>query len=305
VPGAVVAIARNGRLVSLQALGFQDRDKKIPMQPNAIFLIGSMTRQVTAVATMLLVEQGKLALDAPVAQYLPDLAGMQVVDINTDAATGETRFAMVPQKRPMTIRDLLRNTSGLIYPEWEFGDGGIESITIHSFYKLRAVFERDKTLADFVASLARLPLAHQPGEVWEYGWGFDVLGRIVEVVSGQTFDQFLQNQIFQPLHMTDTGFTVPAAKPGRLVDPPTKQRPPTWDVTKPAKLFSGGGGLVSTAVDYLHFCQMLLNAGELDGVRILRPETVRQMTANALPSDIRFVGNGVGPSLGTSWGLGF
>jgi CubicO group peptidase (beta-lactamase class C family) len=159
------------------------------------------------------------------------------------------------------------------------------------------VFTRNTTLAEFVASLGKLPLAHQPGEVWEYSWGVDVLARVVEVASGQPFDQFLHGRIFGPLHMIDTGFYVPKAKLARLVDPPPGGREALWDVTKPPRLFSGGGGLVST--DYLRFCQMLLNGGELDGVRILTAQTVQLMTTNSLPPDIRFALNMIGPTTGT------
>jgi CubicO group peptidase (beta-lactamase class C family) len=159
------------------------------------------------------------------------------------------------------------------------------------------VFTRDATLADFVASLGKLPLAHQPGEVWEYSWGVDVLARVVEVASGQPFNQY-QDQIFGPLHMIDTDFYVPEAKLGRLVDPPPEGRNALWDVTKQPRLFSGGGGLVSTAADYLRFCQMLLNGGEL--MRILAPETVQLMTTNSLPRDIRFAQDIIGPASGSS-----
>jgi Beta-lactamase/PDZ domain len=197
------------------------------------------------------------------------------------------------------VRDLLRHTSGLIYPP-QFA-----STRIHRLYGEKVVFTRDTTLADFVASLGKVPLAHQPGEVWEYSWGVDVLARVVEVVSGQAFDQFLQGRIFGPLHMIDTGFYVPEAKLARLVDPPQVGRDALWDVTRPPRLFSGGGGLVSTAADYLRFCQMLLNGGELDGVRILAPETVQLMTTNSLPADIRFALEWIGPQTGASWGLGF
>jgi hypothetical protein len=163
-----------------------------------------------------------------------------------------------------------------------------------------------------VSELARLPLAHQPGEVWDYGHSLDVLGRVIEVVSGQPLDRFLETRLFTPLGMIDTGFYVPEAKRSRLVDPPADNwiGPPDsvmGDVTKPTKLFSGGGGLASTAADYLRFCQMLLNGGELDGVRILSPATVRRMTTNALPSGIRFAGygsGGVGPKAGSTQGLG-
>jgi CubicO group peptidase (beta-lactamase class C family) len=181
----------------------------------------------------------------------------------------------------MTVRDLLRHTSGLIYPELTFAypDGGLSDATadlgirsIHLLDGMRGVWRRDKTLADFVSSLAGLPLAHEPGEVHEYGWSVEVLSRVVEVASGQSFDQFLQSRIFAPLHMIDTGFSVPKEKLDRLVDSPMPERPPIWDITTPPKLFSGDGGLVSTAPDYLRFCQMLLNGGELDGAQPRPPE---------------------------------
>jgi Beta-lactamase/PDZ domain len=148
---------------------------------------------------------------------------------------------------------------------------------------------------------------HQPGEVWEYSIGFDVLGRVIEVVSGQTFDQFLQSRLFAPLHMVDSGFSVPADKLARLVAVPGAQPLPLsdGDVGKPQTFFSGGGGIVSTVPDFLRFCQMLLNGGELDGVRILKPETVRLMTTNSLPPDIHLAGHEAGPVFGTGWGLGF
>ncbi len=205
----------------------------------------------------------------------------------------------------MTVEDLLRHTAGLVY-----GVGGTKVDQLYrSLYGMTGVYRRDKTLADFVSGLAKLPLAHQPGEVWDYGLSVDVLARVIEVASGQPFDQFLEARLFRPLEMVDTGFHVPEAKLSRLVDPPAISGPPDSvmaDVTKPTKLFSGGGGLVSTAADYLRFCQMLLNRGELDGVRILSPATVKLMTTNALPSDIRFAGSGiVGPQGGSTWGLGF
>jgi hypothetical protein len=175
LPGAVVAIARNGKLAYLKGIGFQDRSKTIPMNPDAIFWIASMTKPVTSVAAMMLVEEGKLDLDAPVARYLPALEGMQVAREVVDPVTGETTNFMltqlVPQKHPMTVRDLLRHTSGLVYPP-QYNSAGI-----HRLYGAKAVFTRNTTLTEFVASLAKLPLAHQPGEVWEYSWGVDVLAR--------------------------------------------------------------------------------------------------------------------------------
>jgi CubicO group peptidase (beta-lactamase class C family) len=301
LPGAVIAVARNGKLAYLKAIGTFDRAGKIPLTPDAIFWIASMTKPVTSVAAMMLVEEGKLDLAAPVSRYLPELKDMQVGVEKTDPATGTSELVLEAPKRPMEVIDLLRHTSGLVYPE----EG---TTTLHKAYRQVSTFRRDRTLAEFVAGLARMPLAHQPGEVWEYSWGVDVLARVVEVASGQDFDEFLQTRIFKPLGMVDTGFWVSEGKLARLVDPLLGGRPALWDVTKQARLFSGGGGLVSTAPDYLRFCQMLLNGGELDGARILAAKTVQQMTTNALPPDVRFagiVGGFVGPKVGTSWGLGF
>jgi CubicO group peptidase (beta-lactamase class C family) len=317
VPGAVVAIAKGGKLAYLQAIGFQDRAKTVPMKTDSIFWIASMSKPVTSVAAMILVDDGKLDLDAPVARYLPEIGDMQVAVQKTDTATGKTDYGLDRPKRPMTIRDLLRHTSGIIAPEMDFAypergladataDAGIRSI--HMLYsQLEATaYRRDTTIADFVSALARLPLAHQPGEVHEYGLSADVLGRVVEVASGEPLDQFLHSRIFAPLHMVDTGFSVPKEKLDHLVDAPMPERPRIWDATRPAKLFSGGGGLFSTAPDYLRFCQMLLNGGELDGVRVLSQQAVKQMTTSALPSDIPiYGGDEVGARAGTTFGLGF
>ena len=310
--GFVVGIARGGKLAYLQATGFEDHDKKMPMRPDSIFRIGSMSKQITSVATMILVDEGKLDLDAPVAQYLPELRDMQVV--KKDPVTGDpilsdvARKIFEPAKRAMTIRDLLRNTSGLVYASPDYADPGFENAAIHVLYGARAPFRRDKPIADFVASLGALPLLHKPGEVWEYAIGYDVLGRVIEVVSGQPFDQFLQSRLFAPLHMVDSGFSVPQDKLARLVAVPGPQPQPPFansDVGKPQTFFSGGGGIVSTVPDFLRFCQMLLNGGELDGVRILKPETVRLMTTNSLPPKMHIAGHEVGPAFGTGWGLGF
>lgn len=304
--GFVVAVARGGKLGYLQPIGFADHDKTIPMRADSIFRIGSMSKQITSVATMMLVDDGKLDLDAPVAQYLPELKDKQVV--KTDPATGDAiLLELEPVKRAMTIRDLLRNTSGLVYATADFADPGFGNTAIHVLYGAKAPFRRDKPIASFVASLGTLPLLHQPGEVWEYAIGYDVLGRVIEVVSGQTFEQFLQSRLFAPLHMVDTGFYVPEDKLARLVAVPGAQPAPLsdGDVTKPPTFFSGGGGIVSTAPDLLRFCQMLLNEGELDGARILRPETVRLMMTNSLSSDMHVAGHEVGPAFGTGWGLGF
>jgi CubicO group peptidase (beta-lactamase class C family) len=304
--GFVVGIARGGKLAYLQPTGFADGDKKLPMRPDSIFRIGSMSKQITSVATMMLVDEGKLDLDAPVARYLPELGDMPVV--KKDPATGDAiLLELEPAKRAMTIRDLLRNTSGLVAAQPDYADPGFGNTAIHVLYGAKAPFRRDKPIAAFVANLGTLPLLHQPGEVWEYATGFDVLGRVIEVVSGQTFEQFLQSRLFAPLRMVDSGFSVPADKLARLVAVPGTQPPPLsdGDVGKPQTFFSGGGGIVSTVPDFLRFCQMLLNGGELDGVRILKPETVRLMTTNSLPSDIHLAGHEAGPAYGTGWGLGF
>jgi len=309
--GFVVGIARGGKLAYLQPTGFADHDRKTPMRPDSIFRIGSMSKQITSVATMMLVDEGKLDLDAPVAQYLPELRDMPVV--KKDPATGDpilldlVQKVFEPAKRAMTIRDLLRNTSGLVYGMGDYADPGFANAAVHLLYGARAPFRRDKPIASFVASLGTLPLLHQPGEVWEYSIGYDVLGRVIEVVSGQAFDQFLQSRLFAPLHMVDSGFSVPADKLDRLVAVPGAQPAPLsdGDVGKPQTFFSGGGGIVSTVPDFLRFCQMLLNGGELDGVHILKPETVRLMMTNSLPSDMHLAGHEAGPAYGTGWGLGF
>ena len=301
--GAVAAIARNGRVAYLRAVGFRDHAKTVPLQPDAIFWIASMTKPVTSVAAMMLVEEGKLDLAAPVYQYLPELKDMMVGVETTDPVSGQSKFVLEPQKRPMTVEDLLRHTSGLVYREG--------NTAVHKLYGESGVRDlaRDSSLKDFVSLVARLPLAHQPGEVWEYSPSVDVLGQVIEVASGQPLDQFLDNRLFKPLGMVDTGFWVPPEKVARLVDPPVGAEILfDRDVTKPTTLFSGGGGLVSTAADYLRLCQMLLNGGELDGARILSPTTVRRMTTNALPPGIRFAGGAatpIGPLGGSTFGLGF
>jgi CubicO group peptidase (beta-lactamase class C family) len=301
--GAVAAIARNGKVAYLRAVGFRDRARTIPLQSDAIFWIASMTKPVTSVAAMMLVEEGKLDLAAPVHQYLPEIKDMMVGVEVKDAVTGKTNLTYERQKRPMTIEDLLRHTSGLVY--YDKGTTAVHKLYAEGYFERYA---RDRSLKDFVSSLARLPLAYQPGEVFEYALNLDVLGRVIEVVSGQPLDQFFDNRLFKPLGMVDTAFWVPPEKLTRLVDPPADvSMHPDRDVTKPTTMFSGGGGLVSTAADYLRFGQMLLNGGELDGVRILSPATVRRMTTNSLPPGIRIANSAgyVGPQGGASWGLGF
>lgn len=300
LPGAVVAIARQGKLAHLEATGFQDRTKTIPLKPDAIFWLASMTKPITSVAAMMLVEVGKLDLAAPVSRYLPEFENTQVGVEKTDPS-GKTELAFEPQQRAMTVLDLVRMTSGLVQTAKGHGP-------VHSFNRQIGA-RRDQNLAEFIATIATRPLAYQPGEVWEYSdWSIDTLGRVVEVASGEPLDQFLESHIFKPLGMVDTGFYVPEAKLSRLVDPAPEGRGELFDVAKPPRYFSGSGGLVSTTLDYLRFCQMLLNGGELDGVRILAPATVARMATSSLPATVRFAGNDaavMGPAHGTSWGLGF
>jgi CubicO group peptidase (beta-lactamase class C family) len=227
---------------------------------------------------------------------------MRVGVEKTDPLTGKSQLVLEPQRLAMSVRDLLRHTAGLIYSD----DGDTAVHRLHGrHFQENSVWRRDQTLAGFVTAIAKLPLAHQPGEVWEYSFAADVSARLVEVASGQPFDRFLHDRIFDPLGMVDTGFYVGEDKLSRLVDPPPGGRTGAFDVTKRPGLFSGGGGLVSTVGDYLRFAQMLLNAGELDGVRILSTETAQQMTTDAVPANVRFVGLSVGPALGASFGLGF
>lgn len=296
ISGSVVALAIDGQLAYSQASGFQDRSKTVAMRSNSIFWIASMTKPITSVAALILVDDGKLELDAPVAKYLPELANMKVGIVKSGNILGSAELPLESARRPITVRDLLRHTSGLLYPPRS------AEMSINALYA-KAEFQEDRTLAHFVASLAGLPLGHQPGEVWEYSYSTDVLARIVEVASGKPFDAFLQARIFDPLNMIDTSFHVDQSKLHRLVDPPTR-RIPQFDITRPRKLLSGGAGLASTAVDYMIFCQMLLNGGVLNGNRVLTDESVRRLTQNSLPDGVRFIGVDTGPKVGASWGLG-
>jgi CubicO group peptidase (beta-lactamase class C family) len=309
IPGAVVLVAREGKLVYLQTVGYQDLEKRIAMKPDAIFRIASMTKPITSVALMMLAEEGKIDLIAPVAQYLPEFKDVKIGAEKTDGSTGKIALAFEDPKRPMTVQDLLRHTSGLVY-------GPFGNSLVHQAYDKANLFDGRQTLAEFVTKLSKLPLAHQPGTVWEYGMSTDVLGRIVEVVSGMAFDQFVEQQITGPLGMRDTAFYLSGAQGSRLaepqVDPATGKRPgasAVEDLTKEKlKWFSGGGGLLSTAADYARFCQMLLNRGELNGVWLLSPKTIAVMTSDQVPPGIPRLGYedmAPTPEMGHSFGLGF
>ena len=296
-----------GRVVYLQSVGYQDREKRSAMKADAIFRIASMTKPITSVAVMMLAEEGQIDLLAPVAQYLPEFKDVKV-GVEKKDADGKTTLTMEDVQRPMTVQDLLRHTSGLVY-------GPFGNSLVHQAYRKANLFDGNQTLAEFVTKLAKLPLAHQPGTVWEYGMSTDVLGRIVEVVSGMPFDRFVEKRITKPVGMPDTAFYLSAAQAPRLaelqVDPETGKRPGASgeSLTKEKqKWFSGGGGLLSTAMDYARFCQMLLNGGELNGVRLLSPKTIAVMTADQLPPGIPRLGLedlAPTPEMGQSFGLGF
>ncbi|HMK21016.1 MAG TPA: serine hydrolase domain-containing protein [Terriglobales bacterium] len=310
IPGAVVLIARKGKVAYFEALGFQDRDRQIPMRTDTIFRLASMTKPFTSVAIMMLVEEGKIQLDDPVSVYLPEFKNVQVGVEKVDGITGQPELLLEPTRSQMTIQDLLRHTSGITY-------GFLGKSLVKQMYNDANVFDRTQTLQEFVSKLSRLPLAYQPGTTWDYGMSTDVLGRVVEVVSGMSFDQFIAERITRPLGLTDTGFYVTQGKVGRIAEPQvdaaTGRRPPVPDVTKRPNFLSGGGGMVSTAADYARFCQMLLNGGELDGVRILSPSIVALMTSDHLPPGIAFdpfvVQNFKSmapmPDRGRGFGLGF
>ncbi|GAC1624965.1 MAG: serine hydrolase domain-containing protein [Candidatus Acidiferrum sp.] len=309
IPGATLLVAREGKLVYLQALGYQDREKRIPMKPDAIFRIYSMTKPITSVAVMMLAEEGKIDLLAPVSQYLPEFNDVKVGVEKIDPTTGKPDLSLEDPQRQMTVQDLLRHTSGLVY-------GAFGTSLVHQAYNKINLFDNNQTLAEFVTKISKLPIAHQPGKAWEYGMSTDVLGRIVEEVSGMPFDRFVEDRITNPLGMHDTAFYLSAAQASRVaepqVDPATGKRPDVNTVEnltkEKQKWFSGGGGLLSTAPDYARLCQALLNGGELDGVRLLSPKTITVMTSDQLPPGILRSGyEDMAPTLelGQSFGLGF
>ncbi len=298
IPGAVVLIARGGRVAYAEAFGWRDREAKAPMELDAIFRIASMTKPLTSVAAMILAEEGKLQIAAPLAEYLPEFSNRTV---------GAER---VPAKRVMTVQDLLRHTSGLTYAA--FGDSPVQMI-----WRDAQPMTENQTSAEMVAKLASLPLMFEPGTTWEYSMSTDVLGRVVEVVSGQDLADFIDARICRPLDLRDTGFAATGERAARVAepqtDPSTGARPPMRNVTNPGRWASGGGGAVSTTADYARFCQMLLNGGELDGTRILAPNTVALMAADHLSPDCaygdtarpRFGALAPVPEMGYGFGLGF
>jgi CubicO group peptidase (beta-lactamase class C family) len=285
IAGAVVLIVRDGKVAYHEAFGFRDRAKNAPMQRDAIFRIASMTKPVTAVAALMMTEEGKLQLIDPASKYLPELKALKV-GVETSDAKGERTLSLEPMRRQITVQDLLRHTSGLTYGP--FGDSLVQRA-----YRAANTMDDQQTNAEMMQKLASLPLAYQPGTMFEYGMSTDVVGRIVEVQSRLDLEQFFLERITKPLGMRDTGFRLTAAQVERLAEPqPLVKGGPSvivgYNPVKPAKWFSGGGGLLSTAMDYARFCQMLLNDGQFDGVRLLSRKSVQLMRSNHLPSDVGY-----------------
>jgi CubicO group peptidase (beta-lactamase class C family) len=273
LPGAVIVVARNGKIAYEKAVGYQDREEKIPMKPEAIFRIASMSKPITSVAVMMLVEEGKIDIAAPVTKYLAEFKDLKV--------------GTEPAQRPMTVQDLLRHTSGLAYQFF------IEDPSVKKAYEEAKVFSFDQSLAEMVTKLGKLPLAHQPGSAWEYSMSTDVLGRIVEVVAGMPFDQFVQEKITDPLKLAATGFSVGQSEAGYIVqpqvDPATGKRPAMIvdNLTSKPKWLSGGGGMVSTAGDYRASVKCC-STGSTQRRTFAVTETVALMTSDHLPPGVKY-----------------
>ena len=284
IPGAVIAIARHGKLVYFEAFGFRDKTAGVKMTKDTIFNIASMTKPMAALAALQLAEQGKIKIDDPVSVYFPKFAGMLVgiLDDNGNLITDK-----VPAKRQITLRDLMMHTSGLVY-------GGRGNTAIHKLYPAGSGAAAEALSgAEFIDKLAAQPLLHQPGTVWDYGFGLDVLGQVVEKVSGKTLGQYFEANITKPLGMNDTGFFIPADKAARYakalpIDPDTgKAQTVSPVLTEKLKFECGGGCLSSTAGDYMRFALMLLNKGAYGETRILGRKTAEYMLTNQLAPDVK------------------
>jgi len=301
IPGAVIAVARHGKLVMLDAYGWRDKAANLPMTTDTIFNIASMTKPMTTVGALMLYEQGKILMDDPLAKYFPKFTDMRVA-VRDD---GEPTALTVPARKPITIQDLMRHTSGLIY-------GGRGTTLVHKMYPAGsgdAANEYDG--AAFLDKLAAAPLLYQPGTVWDYGFGLDVTGLLIESISQQTLGQYLQANLFTPLGMTDTGFSIPADKATRYAkplpeDPDTgKPQARNPELTQPLKFECGGGCAASTASDYLRFAMMLMNGGRSGEARLLGRKTVDYMLSDQLGPNIRnLVGNADPTRADYGFGLG-
>lgn len=293
VPGAVALVARHGKIAYHEAFGAQDPASDAPMTRESIFRIYSMTKAIVSVAVMMLWEEGRLLLSDPIGKYIPELGSVQV------GVVADGALKTVPAHRAITVQDLLRHTSGLTY---EFRG----TTPVHKAYIDARVARLKQTNAEHVALLGALPLLHQPGAHWEYSRSTDVLGRLVEVMSGQSLGTFLATRILGPLGMTDSGFTVPEKDHGRIAEPFAKDPEggtdvALLDVKRTAIFESGGGGMVATAIDYARFTAMLLNNGRLGDVRLLGRKTVELMTSDHLgnvPSNPDLLPPGHGFGLG-------
>ncbi len=284
LPGAVLAIARHGKLVYFEAFGYRDKATNASMTTDAIFNIASMTKPLTTVAALGLLEQGKLSIDDPLAKYLPQFARMQVAVLNP---AGDAIVDRVPATRQITLQDLMRHTSGLIY-------GNRGNTAVHKLYPSgSAALATGMTPTQFANTLGSLPLLHQPGAVWDYGFGLDLTGVVVETIEKRSLGEVMQARIFGPLGMTSTGFMIPASHASRYatvlpIDPATGQpQSMDRDLTKPLTMECGGGCAHSTAGDYMRFVQMLLNKGVYKDTRVLGRKTVEYMLSNQLGPEVR------------------
>jgi CubicO group peptidase (beta-lactamase class C family) len=303
IPGAIVLVARHGKIAMFEPIGMLDPETKAPMTRDAIFRIYSMSKPITSVSTMILFEEGKLALNEPVSKYIPKLGGLKVGVEKPDPSGGKPTLELVPSQRDMTIQDLLRHTSGLTY-------GFFGNTLVKKMYVESKVWNDYPSNAELIDRLAKLPLANQPGTTWDYSHSTDVLGRLVEVITDKSLYEFEKTRILDPLGMKDTSFYVTdKSKQGRIVEPFANDRNIGIDAdfNDPRvlqKWESGGGGMVSTAMDYARFAQMLLNGGTLNGKRILGPKTVAYMTSDHMSAAIA-PGPLYVPGPGFGFGLGF
>jgi len=305
VPGAVLLIARQGKVAHFEAVGVQDPATGAPMAKDSIFRIYSMTKPIATVAAMALAEEGRLLLEAPVAAFIPAFKDMKVAAEKPNPAGGAPIVDLVPATRAMTVQDLMRHTSGLTYGF--FGDSAAK----RAYRVAKISFEGDTSAADFANAIAAMPLGFQPGSTWDYSYSTDVLGRVVEVLEGdKPLGAVLEQRIFRPLGMKDTAFYVAdPTKQKRLAEPFPDDRAIGIginfnDPRIAGKAESGGGGLTGTAMDYARFLQMLLNGGALDGKRILGPATVAYMASDHLGTAIAR-GSLYLPGAGYGFGLGF
>ena len=300
IPGAVLLVARNGKIAYFESLGQLDPQAKTPMRKDAIFRIYSMSKPITTVAAMLLFEDAAFTLADPIGKYLPSLAKMQVaIDNNPDSEEDPSKLTLVPAAKPISVHDLLRHTSGLTYSF--FGTTPVKKL-----YAQAKLGDPAQTNEEFVERIAKLPLSYQPGTIWDYSMSTDVLGRMIEVISGKTLYAFEKEKILDPLGMKETSFYVTdPSRQARIAEPLPSDRGATLsDPRVEGKWEAGGQGMVSTALDYALFLQMLLNGGELDGKRLLGPKTVAFMTSDQLSDSMRS-GPYYLPGPGYGFGLGF